>query len=293
MKENTYHRMTRRSPLRGLKLFKHKYLTKQRFYALLASLKLLREVKNDLSFPYDENDLIGKITMLDENITTERGTFNLSYRAEALQNIYQWYYESLRGKKILFTVRDEIRYHLCVEVRSECTSFLVKIDPFKSCWVQRERPCLHLYSAEGCYNDTSTSTVTRHKCDFFNARLKANVHLGVESCEDIEEAIKELLQRARHEITSFIENHPEEINERLTGVKHDGEFHTKEGMELLKNNICSKCGRPVFESPLEEYTAQCLFCDEDLYSIEVLKVDPKKYEDIYEFNKRGLQKILS
>lgn len=78
---------------------------------------------------------------------------------------------------------------------------------------------------------------------------------------------------------------------------------------------CRKCGRPLLLSELDDYTYQCLFCDEDFYSIEAKngKLPSKEeveelinqvrhsYSDIfdvpdpdkYECSEEGLKKFIS
>lgn len=301
MKEKTYLRMTKKRPLRGFKLFRQKYLTKQKVFEFLAKIKLVQEVKKDFYCPITHESL-DKVRLLNEKIETDRGKFNLSYVAEGEERINCWFFRSkFRKKEILYVVSDEREIHLSVMVRSECESFVVKVDPFTSTVVHRGNPVFVamnpcpkplISSDEGGYENL-TNHYRRIQCDFLNARLGVSVKNIVLDEKDIDMGIKEIVQRARWQIESFIKNNPEEINERLTGVKYDGEFCTKEGKKLIPNCICHRCGRPVFESSTEGYTAQCLCCDEDLYDIEVRKIDPEMYKDIYEISKTALYKILT
>lgn len=301
MKEKTYLRMTRRSPLRGLKLFKHKYLTKQRFYALLAHLKLVREVKREANIPhYSYNDGIFNNVLTDQPIVTERGKFNVSHYASMRVITHHHWYESLRKHNRLYTVRDESYYEIRVNVQAECESFLVKINPFTSAVVHRRSPKVYVNDnpaptlspfTEG--SEMSVGKFSVVTCDFLNARLKISMDNRVSDIDDASLAVKELLEITTGRLRDYIDGNSEAINEKLTGIKFDGEFHTKEGHRLLPNNLCAKCGFPVFETPVEGYTAQCVHCYEDLYSFEVEKVDPVYYKDVYEKCKSLLHHYLS
>ena len=297
MKENTYHRMTKKRPLRGLRLFKQKYLTKARLYTLLAKIHLVREVKNTLHQPYTDNDTLNKVQVLNHKIRTERGVFNLSYRADCIILHQNWWYESLFKKKRLYTINEDLIYQIAVEARSECESFLVKINPFnKGVVVHRGSPYVNILKpmyTPFIQDNIEYSEVIRVSCNFLNARLGFSIHTIAYKEEDISDTVKELLNKATAQIHNFVDGHPDEINEKLTGVKYDGDFHTSDGNKLIPNCICHKCGRPVFESSVEGYKAQCIFCDEDLYGIEIDKVDPKRYEEIYNYNKYSLFNLLS
>lgn len=301
MKEKTYRKMTKKHPLRGFILFKYKYLTKQRFYSLLAKIKLVREVRNNSTDYIRNNDFLNRVRLLESKIETDRGVFNLSYFCRGTIQRYKWWYESLFKHKRLHTVLDEETIYIEAEVRAQCKEFEVRIDPFNHTRVSKQKPHIVVFEhQEPCMllealdeNATKTVRPKRVCVDFFNARMGTKVTLKADSTDNIEEIVKECVQRATVQMRNYIEGHSAEINERLTGVKFDGEFHTKEGKRLLLNCVCHKCGRPVFESSVEGYTAQCVFCDEDLYSIEVKKIDPVMYEDIYKFNKIPLYRILS
>ena len=297
MKENTYHRMTRRSPLRGLKLFKHKYLTKHRFYALLASLKLVREVKRDIDIPYNsyEDDYFNGVK-IDAPIITERGRFHVSHIASVNIVVHHHWYESLKKHKVLYNVCNEEYYVVKVAVQAECESFLVKINPFSSYVVNRNNPRMvyihkpvmpHL----GNPNDmVKYNTIT---CDFLNARMKVGMENTVSDFKYCITAVNELLEITRRRLKEYIEGNPEEINEKLTGIKFDGEFRTKDGNRLIPNILCRKCGLPVFDTPTG-YIAQCANhnCGY-LHPNEVKKVDPKYYEMVYEQNKEVLHMLLN
>jgi uncharacterized protein (DUF983 family) len=54
---------------------------------------------------------------------------------------------------------------------------------------------------------------------------------------------------------------------RMSGIFFDGKWHESTDMK------CNRCGSPVFESDLLEYTYQCFKCDEDLYDFEVEEQD--------------------
>ena len=298
MKEKTYHRMTKKRSLRGFKLFKQKYLTKPRLYALLAKFHLVREVRQVLTQPYT-NDTLNKVHTLTHKIKTDRGQFNLSYKTDCDVDKHKWYYESLFKKKKLFTIEeDKIYYHLSITVRSECEEFLVKINPFLETTVTRKtpavqviRPCVPCVPFWKSTEDSTTTEIIT--CNFLNARLGVDMFLCVEDEKDIDEGIKELVSKATARLHNYIEGNPEAINEKLTGIKFDGAFQTEDGQRLLPNNLCHKCGFPVFSTTTEGYYAQCVHCYEDLYPFEVDKVDPKYYEDVYEKCKYNLFEILT
>lgn len=300
MKEKTYHRMTKKRPLRGFKLFKQKYITKQRFYALLAKFRLVREVKSESFSPYRKSEVLNKVQVLEHKIKTDRGVFNLSYQAEGKSVDCKWWYESLFRKKRLYTIVDNLEYHLSVQVQSECEEFLVKITPFCSATVTRKTPCVQVFAPVVPFSpitDISTiedvNTVKKINCNFLNARVRVALTVVVPTEEEIDDGIRELINKATAQIRNYVDGNPDKINEVLTGVPFDGEFHTKEGKKLIPNCVCRRCSRPVFESSVEGYSAQCLFCDEDLYDMEVRKIDPELYKDIYEISKLQLFQILT
>ena len=48
---------------------------------------------------------------------------------------------------------------------------------------------------------------------------------------------------------------------------------------MTKVRVCNKCGFKVYESCLENYVYQCFECDEDLYSIEQMKIIHNEYDN--------------
>ena len=297
MNSKTYHKMTHRSPMRRFKLFKQKYLTKHFWYALLAKIKLVREVKDFHSEPVLNIDLLNRVRLVKDKIITDRGVFNLSYFGSASRHISKWWYESLFRHKRLYTVCDEEKLYIQVEARSECEEFKAHIDPITTVTINRRShrvfilpPQKSLRLSEDPLKPIERKTIT---ADFMNTRLGVNVTLDETMMKSIEELVKEAVMRAKTQMQNYIEDNYAQINERLIGVKNDGQFMTKEGNPLLLNCLCGKCGRPVFKSALKDYTAQCLFCDEDLYSIEIRKVDPEKYKEVYEYSKYELLEILT
>ena len=297
MNNKTYRKMTHRSPLRRFKLFKQKYLTKHFWYALLAKIKLVREVKDFHSEPVLNIDLLNKVRLVEDKIVTDRGIFNLSYFGSASRHISKWWYESLFRHKRLYTVCDEEKLYITVEARSECEEFKAHIDPITTVTINRRSPRVSILPpqkplrlGEDPLKPIEVKTIT---ADFMNTRLGVKVTLGETMMKSIEELVKEAVMRAKTQMQNYIEDNYAKINERLVGVKNDGQFMTEEGNPLLPNCLCGKCGRPVFKSALEDYTAQCLFCGEDLYSIEIRKVDPEKYKEAYEYSKYELLEILT
>ena len=297
MNSKTYHKMTHRSPLRRFKLFKQKYLTKHFWYALLAKIKLVREVKDFHSEPVINIDLLNKVQLVEDKIVTDRGVFNLSYFGSASRHISKWWYESLFRHKRLYTVYDEEKLYIQVEARSECEEFKAHIDPITTVTINRRSPRVSILPPQKPFrlgeDPLKPIEVKPVTADFMNTRLGAKVTLDETMMKSIEELVKEAVMRAKTQMQNYIEDNYAQINERLVGVKNDGQFMTKEGNSLLPNCLCGKCGRPVFKSALEDYTAQCLFCDEDLYSIEIRKVDPEKYKEAYEYSKYELLEILT
>lgn len=297
MNRKTYCKMTHRSPLRRFKLFKQKYLTKHFWYSLLAKIKLVREVKDFHSESVINIDLLNKVRLVKDKIVTDRGVFNLSYFGSASRHISKWWYESLFRHKRLYTVCDEEKLYIEVEARSECEEFKAHIDPITTVTINRRSPRVSTLPpqkpfrlGEDPLKPLEVKTIT---ADFMNTRLGVKVTLNDTMAESVEALVKEAVMRAKTQMQNYIEDNTAQINERLVGVKNDGQFMTKEGQPLLPNCLCAKCGRPVFKSSLSEYTAQCLFCDEDLYSIEVRKVDPEKYKEVYEYVKYELLDILT
>ena len=297
MNSKTYRKMTHRSPLRWFKLFKQKYLTKHFWYALLAKIKLVREVKDFHSEPVLNIDLLNKVRLVEDKIVTDRGVFNLSYFGSASRHISKRWYESLFRHKRLYTVCDEEKIYIQVEARSECEEFKAHIDPITTVTINRRSPRVSILPpqkplklSEDPLKPIEVKTIT---ADFMNTRLGVKVTLDETMMKSIEELVKEAVMRAKTQMQNYIEDNYAQINERLVGVKNDGQFMTKEGNLLLPNCLCGKCGRPVFKSALKDYTAQCLFCDEDLYSIEIWKVDPEKYKEAYEYSKYELLEILT
>jgi len=53
----------------------------------------------------------------------------------------------------------------------------------------------------------------------------------------------------------------------MSGIFINGAWHENTDMK------CRRCGGPVFESDLPEYSYQCLKCDEDLYDFEAEEQD--------------------
>lgn len=53
----------------------------------------------------------------------------------------------------------------------------------------------------------------------------------------------------------------------MSGIFYEGRWYENTDM------ICRRCGSPVYESDIPEYSYQCFQCDEDLYSFEVEEQD--------------------
>jgi hypothetical protein len=53
----------------------------------------------------------------------------------------------------------------------------------------------------------------------------------------------------------------------MSGIFHGGRWYENTDM------VCRRCGHPVYRSDLAEYTYQCFYCDEDLYSFEAVGQD--------------------
>lgn len=293
-----YRKMTKKRPMRGLRLFKQKYLNKQGFYAFLAKIRLVREVSNCFNTLIINNDAINKVRLLEDKIETDRGIFNLSFLCRGRTYTQQCWYESrFKSHKRLYTVKEEKTLYLEAEVRSQCEEFEVRIDPFNHIRVSRNNCHYHLpvIKPVKAFMIDDKIKVKKIDVDFLNARLGVSVVLSASDPteETIEELVKECVQKATVQMRNYIEGNSEAINERLTGIKGDGEFITPAGQRLLPNCICHRCGRPVFEPSHGCYVAYCVRCDEDLHRCEIDKVDPERYKDIYELNKEELYQILS
>lgn len=52
---------------------------------------------------------------------------------------------------------------------------------------------------------------------------------------------------------------------------------------LVPYRLCNRCGNHVLKSELEEYTYQCMYCDEDLYSIETHLMEEKREINDFDF----------
>ena len=297
MKEKTYRRMTRRSPLRGLKLFKQKYLTKQRFYSLLAHLKLVREVRDNVTVPIVNSTLMNTIRMSDEKLVTDRGVFNLSFQCKGEEHRTHWWYESIfKSHKVLYTFMDETAIFLRAEVRSECEEFEIRIDPFMHRRVTRRDNYVYIQEPidRGLPPSARVSQFKRVEFNFLKARMHTSVTLKVDLVRDsLDDLVKECVNRARVQIINYLRGNSEEINEKLTGVKFDGEFVSPDGQRLIPNCTCPQCGLPLFNSSSEGHFAQCVVCRENFYDFEVVRRDPIIYKEIYENNKGFLKDILS
>ncbi len=53
----------------------------------------------------------------------------------------------------------------------------------------------------------------------------------------------------------------------MSGIFHEGRWYENTDM------ICRRCGGPLYESDIPEYSYQCFRCDEDFYSIEAVEQD--------------------
>ena len=294
MRKRAYLKMTKKDPTRGFKKLKQKYLTKQRLFAFLAKIRLVDEVSCKSVKPLN-NELLNRIVSVEDMIETDRGSFRLSYLGRAESQVSEWYYASrfTKNPKKLYDLSDEESVYLELTVRAECESFIIKIDPFNEVTVTRHNPCAVITNfKKGVFAETPT--VTRIEANFLNARLGTKVSMRLDKASGLTDGIiAECLNRARVQMRNYIEGNAKEINERLTGIKHDGELYTPDGFPRIENCICRKCGNPVFHTPTEGYFAQCVHCDEDLYVIEVSRVDPVIYRNIYENSKKHLFEILT
>lgn len=103
------------------------------------------------------------------------------------------------------------------------------------------------YIGEECASEMEFKT----KEEFFNA---------------LSESIDEAAKRGQKRFTITIEN------EYDTAIKRD---FSKEVIDYVASHQtrmrCSRCGKPVLTSDLEDYSYQCLHCDEDLCTIETIE----------------------
>lgn len=53
----------------------------------------------------------------------------------------------------------------------------------------------------------------------------------------------------------------------MSGIFHEGRWYENTDM------VCRRCGSSVYESDNPEYSYQCFYCDEDLYSFEAEEQD--------------------
>lgn len=300
MNNKTYHKMTKKRSLRGLRLFAQKYFTKQRFYSFLAKINLVREVKHFSHSPILNNEFINKVRLLEDKIVTDRGIFNLSFHCIGETHLYQWWYESIfKPHKKLYVISDEKFIYVEAQVRSQCEEFEVRIDPFNHIRVPKQHCTVFLHQPAKpksflLQEELKFVAPKKWTVDLLKARLGTKVTLKVNTeGSTIEDTVKECVQKATVQLRNYIEGNSEAINEMITGVKADGEFISHDGQRLLPNTICHKCGSPVFKSSVDGYVAQCIVCDEDLYGIETCKLDPKVYEKVYEGNKTILYDILT
>lgn len=302
MNKRIYKKMTKRRFLRGFKMFRLQYLNKHGLFKILAKLHLVREVMHTHSYPYiSKNSDLGNIIVKDD-IVTDRGVFKFSYMATGMIVESHWWYESLFRKKKLYVLSNERGYFIDLMAQVSCKEFLAKFDPFNHIVVREGTTQVALIHPTLAFDKVfdspfSSSPSLSPKCISVNL-LGTRLKLGIKSSmfyqqESIKDIINELVDKAVNHFTTYLEGNASLINERITGVSNDGEF-TYEGEKLLPNCLCRKCGRPVFYSCLKDrYAGQCAFCDEDLTLIEIDKVDPKKYEKVYEYNKLSMYKLLN
>lgn len=302
MKEKTYRKMTKKRFLRGLRLFNSKYLTKERFYALLAKLCLVIEVKDNSRFPI-RHELLNSVKLVEEKLVTDRGVFKLSYLAEGERIINSLWYRSISNpKKKLLVVRDENTIIIKAKVISQCEEFEVRLDPFNHLRLNSRQnkvsilppQKISLCSPVEGEIEKMKYTVKEYGLDFLNARVSVEVSVSASSAESsVADLIKECISKARAQVQDFIESSAEEINERISGVKYDGEFVSPDGQRLLENCLCRKCGLPVFKSSVEGYSAYCVACHKNLHQDKVAKVDQKKYEVVYDNCKMVMYHLLT
>lgn len=302
MTEKTYHKITKKPIFRGFRLFKQKYLTKQALFALLAKMRIVIEVKDTISTRF-YHKLLDKVSVKSDRIYTPRGIFNISYCASAIQNRRVWYYKSRFSDKVLYDVLDHSTYTVIATVHSECEEFEVRLTPFNHTRVKAgsrqttvtvfREPKVDFSKQPDPLMQEGAIKAQHFPINFLNARIRVSVSCEADILSGLEVAIDECVNKATAQIRNYIENNSDEINEKLTGVKADGEFVSPDGQRLIPNHICSRCGLPVFKSSVEGYTAQCISCDEDFYAFEIRRLDPKFYLQILRDNAEVISYILS
>lgn len=283
-------------------MFSQKYLTKEYLFYILAKLKIVKMVEEKDTRPI----ILGNLyrVMQCDYISVDRGRFAVSHYTEGSVSHYIKRYESLFKHRVLFTDIDKWSVSIITKLRAECLEFEVHFDPYNQARVQAKLPRFFVQKREPVKpytGDLKKEDFVEYKpkeIDFSKARLGNSFTLEVEDVdftkvnETVKDLIDECINKAFTQLQTYIEGNIEEINEKLTGVKADGEFIAPDGQRLLPNCLCTRCGAPLFKSSVEGYSAQCVLCDEDWYSFEVRKVDPKNYEDSYYFNKEYLYRAL-
>lgn len=86
----------------------------------------------------------------------------------------------------------------------------------------------------------------------------------------LSESIDEAAKRGQKWFTITIENESDSTDEESEEV-NESDDTIKYYLEHKSNRRCCKCDKPVLLSDNEEYTYQCLNCDEDLYQMETYK----------------------
>lgn len=296
MTERGYKNMTKKRPFRGVKLFIKEHFNKPTLFKVLAKIGLVKEVKKHLTTPILNNEALNKVRLNDKPFTTSRGKFDLSYYAEGLIIIDQWWYESRFSKKPkrLYTIMDWSKSYVKMLAKADCIEFLARFDPFNEVRVCRNAPRVMLFPHQphrplGMGSPVSVKYEEKY-LDFFSARVSIEVKSVAcsPSQRDITDSVNECLKEATKRMKTYLENNASEMNEKLTGVKNDGQLMSPDGNTLLPNCVCSRCSFPVFKTTTDGYTAQCVMCDEDLYEMEIRKLDPKAYEDAYKWTKEVL-----
>lgn len=123
MTKKTFYRMTKKRPIRRVfALFVaklRKYLNRQRFFEILAKIKLIKEVSKSYECPVPL-PITGKVSLAD-HITTDRGVFSTSYYTTVTKvELKHWYETKFTSKpRKLYEVCTVPVFRILAQVRAQ------------------------------------------------------------------------------------------------------------------------------------------------------------------------------
>lgn len=228
------------------------------------------------------------------DFTSDRFIFSVSYILRKIEFIYEYWFETKRGKRI-FTVDDARHVEGRVTYRAELKAFYAHFSPKMRQWVDYTHPVVQHFMEQSfspVSKDAPIKPILLHtyRLDFSKCRYAFEFSYAPEMLDA--RKLSEVLSQSHRAFGNQLTSKVPEINKILTGADCDGEMMSPYKTPLCDNLLCRRCGLPVFASAKRKYSFMCLKHGE-IEHPEVDRVDPILYKDVLENTMDILEDLIT